>query len=646
MITVLFLVIIMSILGLSMVVSVNSDMMINGYYGNSRAAYYAADSGINIARQYLSNQLQTQVNKTACLGWGSNAVAGCTSDPLTTTTATSTALSSLKSAYSSFSSGVLNTNSASGSWPSYFMVQDSTNCTNSIANASGSPVITQNTVNGVVLNTEYKYTFNYVICSTGTGASGGSSTTTSQQTSVKEAGVLLIDIKATDYPPPTFAGYGQFVSNQNSCPGSYLTPGVYTGPSFTNGAWTLGSTSTPYTFTNTLSSVNADIYYYNSSGRCSGTTTVPISGISATFQGGVKLGATAITPPSDSYSQQWAVLDGKGYGEGSAPTNATFNAYLKDITGTAYPTGGASSGVYLPYFSNNGTATFGYLGSDGVTVEASGGIYVQGNASVVLAATTDSSGNATETYTITQGSTVTTIVTNPTTNTTKFTSGGTTKTLVGIPENLASNPGSQSPGTMLYVNGTITGLSGPASPSDSNKNSDEYTAAAIQNNAMVTVAGAGDINITGNILYATEPVTKTTADTLLLSQGTSSSNQVLGVFTANGSIILNSPYSDQNLETDGTLAAIGSTTACGTSTCGFKTSDTINTWTNVGGQIQSNEFVCSITAANTYYDQRFSAWSNFFPPWFPSTSTSGTYKAYAPTVTPTQQRTSWSWVSH
>ena len=155
---------------------------------------------------------------------------------------------------------------------------------------------------------------------------------------------------------------------------------------------------------------------------------------------------------------------------------------------------------------------------------------------------------------------------------------------------------------------------------------------------MVTVSGSSDINITGNLLYANEPVTRSTADTLLTAQTTpvATNTQVLGVFTTNGSIILNSPYADNNLETDGSLAAIGSSSNCGTSTCGFKTSNTIATWTNVGGQIQSNEFVASITTANTYYDQRFSLWNNFFPPWFPSTSTTpGTYIPQAPNVTPT-----------
>jgi Tfp pilus assembly protein PilX len=663
-ITVLFLLIIMTILGLTMVASINSDMMINGYYGNSRAAYYAADSGMNVARQYLSNQLQLQASTTKCLGWGPNALPGCTADPLTPNAATAAALANLHSTFGGFSSGQLNvansnipngSASAVSSWPSSFIIQDSATCQSNISNAPGSPVIQQNNINGTVLNTRYTYTFNYVLCSTGTGASSAT-----QRAAVKELGTLILDIKAQDTHPPTFAGFGQFVNNQNACPGSYLTPGTYTGPNYTNGAWTLGNTG-PYIFTGALTQSQPDIYYYGKNG-CTGSTSSTMPGINITLQQGLQLNAPVIATPTDSFSQAWAVLDGLGSGEGSnAPTSANLNGVLKNVSATAYPTAGNATGVYLPYYRNTTTGQYnlGYLDSHGVA-QPSGGIYVQGSASVVLSATTDISANPTQTYTITQGSTVTTIVTNPATNTTTFSSGGTTQTINGIPENLASSPGTETPGTLLYVNGTITGLSGPANPSDRSTcasngsctdtvgtgNTNPYP--AIQNNNMVTVAGSGDINITGNLLYANEPVTRNTADTLLTQQTTSpaSNTQVLGVFTANGSIILNSPYSDNNLETDGSLAAIGSSSACGTSTCGFKTSNTINTWNNVGGQIQSNEFVCSITTANTYYDQRFSAWNNFYPPWFPSTSTSGTnYTAQSPVLTPTQQRTSWAWIA-
>jgi Tfp pilus assembly protein PilX len=657
-ITVLFMLIIMSILGLTMVVSVNSDMMINGYYANSRAAYYAADSGMNISRQYLTNQLQLQVNMNPCLGWGSNATGNCAGDPLSTT-AWSTAINNLNSTYYSLSNGNLSVGNASGSWPSSFMVQNS-NCTNSLAPAPLSPKITTTNINGAILNTEYMYTYNYVLCSTGAGSS-------TQRSAIKESGSLSLDIKALDYPPPTFAGYGQFVQNQAPCMGAYLTPGTYTGPTYTNGTWSLGN-SGAYIFTNPVSQAQAQIDYYVGS-NCTPSTSSTFPGITATFQQGLKLSAAVIQPPTDTISQQWAVLDGSGIGETGTPNNATLNTHLRDINGNAFPSGGTSSGVFLPYSRSNSSSpwTLGLVGTNPGVQGSAGGIYIQGNASILLTPGTDTSGNLTQVYTISQGSTVTTITTNPVANTTTVASGSTTQILTGIPQNLASSPGSAIPGTLVYVNGTITGLSGPGEG-----------VPAIQNNAMVTVVGSGNINVTGDIVYATEPVTRNTADSLLLPQpiptafpnsasyGLSSSPaayQVFGLFTQNGTINLSSPYADHNLETDGSLAAIGA--SCSNSSCGFTNSGTINTWTNVGGQIQSNQFVCNIATANTYYDQRFSQWSGFFPPWFPSTSTGGcTISAYttqasctanggtwsqnyipqAPKPIATQQRTSWAWI--
>ena len=53
----LLLLFLMSILGLAAVLSGSSDLLINGYYANYRASFYAADSGINIARQAMQTQL-------------------------------------------------------------------------------------------------------------------------------------------------------------------------------------------------------------------------------------------------------------------------------------------------------------------------------------------------------------------------------------------------------------------------------------------------------------------------------------------------------------------------------------------------------------------------------------------------------------
>jgi Tfp pilus assembly protein PilX len=632
-ITVLFLLIIMTILGLTMIVSVNSDMLINGYYGNSRAAYYAADSGLNVARQYLTNQLQASVSTHKCLGWGPAAAAldaACVAAPLNSVTAPQSALTNLKAAFATFSSGsIYNTGTtlaSQPSWPSSFIVQDSSTCTSSFQDAANSPVPTYGTVNGVAnLITNYLYSFNYVLCSTGTGSGSTGTGSATQRSVVKEVGVLQLNVNATNLPAPSFAGYGQFVANQQICPGAYLTPGTYTGPSFTNGSWTLGNTG-PYIFTNPLMQVGADIGYYVGS-NCTQSTSSSFNGISATFQQGLTLGATAKPLPGDSYSQKFAVLDGLGT---NTYTTAQMGQYLKDVNGGAYT---GSSGVYLPYNSSTGA----YGGVNGV----GGGIYVEGNAAILLTPGTDTSNNPTQIYTITQGSTVTTVTIDPGKNSTTIVAGTKTTSLSGVPQNLANPllPAVATP-TMLYVDGSITGLTGPGEQQ-----------AAIQNNFMVTVAALNNVSITGDLVYATEPVTKSTADTMLLPTTETSNSacpncfQTLGVFTANGTINLNSPYSDHNIETDGALAAIGS--SCPNNSCGFTNTGTINTWNNVGGQIQSNQFVCSIQTANTYYDQRFSQWQNigFAPPWFPSTSTTGNYVAAAPIDTPTQQRTSWVWIA-
>src|SRR5579871_3773386 len=60
----LLLLLLMTGLSVAMVMSVRSDLLINGYYRNFRGAFYAADSGLNIARQDLSNQLQSYVPAT------------------------------------------------------------------------------------------------------------------------------------------------------------------------------------------------------------------------------------------------------------------------------------------------------------------------------------------------------------------------------------------------------------------------------------------------------------------------------------------------------------------------------------------------------------------------------------------------------
>src|SRR5260370_39558764 len=48
----------------AMVLSTSSDMMINGYYRNYRGSFYAADSGLTVARQALANKVLADVPAT------------------------------------------------------------------------------------------------------------------------------------------------------------------------------------------------------------------------------------------------------------------------------------------------------------------------------------------------------------------------------------------------------------------------------------------------------------------------------------------------------------------------------------------------------------------------------------------------------
>jgi hypothetical protein len=187
---------------------------------------------------------------------------------------------------------------------------------------------------------------------------------------------------------------------------------------------------------------------------------------------------------------------------------------------------------------------------------------------------------------------------------------------------------------MLYVNGTITSLSGPG-----------QGIPAVQDGSQITITAKGNIDITGDVIYKTEPVT--TTDNQIVSPTCcngdpvstlipgNDKNQVLGMFTANGNINLMSPYSNNNLQVDGSLAPLQQ----GSQYC-FTCSGYINTFNNVGGQIQSGICGCNMSTQNTYFDRRFTARAGFVPPWFPSTTITTT--ASTPAVTkPTVQHVQW-----
>ncbi|HUI40975.1 MAG TPA: pilus assembly PilX N-terminal domain-containing protein, partial [Terriglobia bacterium] len=594
------LLVLMTVVGLAMVISLSSDMLINGYYRNYRGAYYAADSGLSVARQQLVNQIAAQVPVAFATPPLPASAAATVQNYITT---------NYGAAYVS-----LNTGQATSSWDGSFEIP-SVSFTQASCTVTASGSTPAGTCAADSKATAYQYVFNYSISSSGRALA-------SQLSTVQETGNITLNVTGTP-SSASFAAWGMFIDQQPICDGSYLVPGTISGPVFTNGSWTFGTTGS-YIFTDPVGSAGSQAGYQF--GSCyqstAGTYTSGGQQIKPNFQAGYTWGQTALALPANDYSQKYAAIDGKGTGESIAtPTAAQWhtilNGAMKNISGTAYPTGGAASGVYLPYASVSGTNTV-----------TGGGIYVEGTAdSVIVSPGTDASGNPTQVYTIKQGATTTTVTTNPTANTTTMKSGGTTQILAGVPENLNVMP--NQPATMLYVNGSITALSGPGQGNP-----------AIQNASQVTITAENDITVTGDLLYTTEPVTFTTnqipgtpADTLIPSNNT---GQTLGVFTATGNINLNNKQSNGNLEIDASLATISTGGSGGL----VNTGNSINTLNIVGGRIQSTIQNINTTTRNVFFDRRFAPGSNFAPPWFPSTTLSGSSTTHSTIAS--IQRVSWA----
>jgi len=642
-ITTLLLLTVMIAMTLGMVIAVTSDTLITRYYQTYRSSFYAGDSGVNVVRQYMLNQLVS--NATVAVG---TSFTQGSAPPLSATDA-STALTNTLSLYTSTASSSnrqINAGKGANSWPGSFYIVSAQagtpgttlaapNCTplftppnkgtGTLAPATG-PYdcgASYPTCAGACTNfaiTDFQYKFPYTITALG-------QSTSTQQQLVEDSGQLVLDIHVAPAggTKQNFAGYGMFIDQYTECNGSTLVPGTISGPVFTNGAWNFGSGGS-YIFTDKVGSVSPTFgYQFAASGKkaayCDSSAATSDKGngqtIAPTFQSGVNLGANKVPLPTDSFNQEEAVVDGQGTGcagVGNCPSKATLNANLRDINGAAYPMSG-TAGVYLGY-----TQTV----SGGVTTNtmSGGGILVEGSAAVTLTSST-SGADPVQVYTITNNGTTTTVTIDITAKTTTVVSGAKTTIITGVP---SVQGGGEA--TMVYVDGNITSLSGPSS------------GPAIQDGYATTVTANGNITITGNILYKTEPVTmtqnqipNTPADTLIPGN---SNGQVLGIFTANGNVNLNVPTSGQNLEIDASIATISQNGSGGI----VNTGNQINTLNIVGGRIQNTIQNINSLSRNVFFDRRFSQ-GNFAPPWFPSTTIAGTPSDSVTAVVPSVQRTQW-----
>jgi Tfp pilus assembly protein PilX len=660
-ITVLLLLSLLTVLTLSMVIATTSDTLIDGYYRNFRGSFYSADSGINITRDYMLQQIMSAIPPTYNLASGSPIPAG-----------TETTVLSAVNSSAGFGSNQSITGTQAASWPGSFKI-DSTNTTLTAGTVGAVPSYSDaclalytgtgttaptckslGTPAASYTITGYKYIYQYKI--TAIGMSGTSETHT-----IEEDGYFTVAVdKGTPAGTNTsFAAYGMFIDQSPICNGTTLVDGTITGPVFTNGAWNLDSGS--YIFTDAVGSVSPNFGFTDgngcnqNAGSTSGTppthayTASDGTRFSPTFQGSVTLGVSAVTLPANSFNQKEAILDSLGDGLVSSSTLGTeMHAILKDASGVAYPTTPPSSGVFLPYYMNGPTPTFGagpgtlpssngsisdpYGSTSGVTnAGCGGGIYVEGAATVTI--TPSNTGDLlAQIYTIKQGSTTSTVTIDPggtvgvTTYPaqTKITTGGTTQTVSGVPQQCnATSGGFTRDATMLYVDGDITALQGAGSG-----------VGAIQNGNALTIASAGNVTVTGDLLYKTEPVTLTTADALVPG---SDHGQVLGIFTATGNVQLNNQQSSGNLEIDACIATLSTGGSGGL----VNTGSSIGTLNIVGGRIQNTIQNINASTRNIYFDRRYSQ-NGFAPPWFPSTTIVANGVVNAVVVPSPPNRVSWT----
>ncbi|MBI3669730.1 MAG: hypothetical protein HY237_08125 [Acidobacteria bacterium] len=604
-VTTLLLLTLLTAITLAMVLAVSSDTLINGYYQNFRGSFYAADSGLNIARQAMVNQIVAAVPATF----------SATASPIPAGTDSAVRTATL-SAYGS--NTPVNLGRAASSWPGSFRITGlsltlSTNCSPSPCTPPPYTAIVTDATGKV---TGYQYIYNYMLQSEGHSNSG-------EQMKLADEGSLVINTSLTAAGGVTasFAAWGMFIDQYAICSGSYLVPGTITGPVFTNGAWTFG-TAGSYLFTDPVGSVSS-VAGYQFTGACVQSATSPVKRgnvtIAPVFQAGFSEGQPSIPLPPNDYNQERAVLD--GIGTGSSPvTKNDLNSAVRDINGNPYPNSGATSGVWLPYTVDAVT---------GATTFTGGGIYVEGDSQVTLSA----SGSSAEVWTFKQGLTTTTVTVDPSSNTTTIVSGGISKTISGVPTQKDPSTGALvRNATMLYVNGNITSLSGPH---DGSGNS----LPAIQDGQAITITAARNMTVTGDLLYKTQPVTKTQnqipgtpADTLIPGND---NGQVLGLFTATGDIQMQNAQSNGNLEIDASIATLSQGGLGGL----INTGAAINTLTIVGGRIQNKIKNINSRTRNVFFDRRF-AMGGFSPPWFPSTTLtlSGVVSA---TVSSSVQRVKW-----
>jgi hypothetical protein len=401
-----------------------------------------------------------------------------------------------------------------------------------------------------------------------------------------------------------FTAYGTFFDKGDPEGGLVLVSGEFTGPVHTNSHFNFSSRNT-VVFRGTVSQADDYVIYDGKS------EPVPVDGKQGVVvSAGTYARKDKVAPPQNNFVQELAVINGNGYngsteqgtvdGQGRV-TPATLASGLSDARGSLPQVSGGDipNGVYVS--SNDGSSITG------------GGIYVNGDARVEL-----TTNGTSQTVQVTQGSTVSTVTIDFGSNTTTFSSGGTSRVFTGVPMDSSLGESNASPGISLFVDGSITSLSGPRAQ-------EGQTGPAIAPQTAMTITAQRNITVTGDIKYS-EPIVGSDGNALPRANQVKS---VLGIFTNDGNVVLQpdgtrTDGEGTSMEIDASIAAFNSNKSNdggkleGAIVYGEGSPGSGSRLKIIGARIQSNIANIKYRNRQIYYDPRLEG-GNFAPPFFPGT---------------------------
>lgn len=571
-------------LALALLLSTTTDTLISASYRWSEEAFFAADAGVSVGRRAVSRAMTEQIQLIV-------------SDPKKAyRPATQILPDSASAPNATFFQAVSDRATELANDEARSTLGNDSKYKIEVVSFEGGPSSTpiRNPRNGLET-----YIFRYELKSTGRGAGGA-------RAEVVERGELRTELTAAirNNRVP-YSAYGTFFDNGDPGRGLTLVSGTFTGPVHTNSHFVFSSRNS-VTFRGKVSQSEANIVY---DGR---SVPIPAEGMKGVTVGKGSFEQTPPVPlPKNNYLQELAVIDASGYGNSAGQVDGNGR-----VTPDALAHGLTNASGEQPVPSSTGIPPGVYVGSgDGAQITG-GGVYVNGDAQIQLAA---SGGN--EVITITQGGTTSTVTIDYAAQQTTLRSGGLTRSFIGVPMDNSLGAGQGTPAVSLFVNGAVTSLSGPQAV-------DGQTAPAISPNTALTVTAQRDITITGDLKYA-DPVVGPDGTPLPRANQNQS---VLGIFTNDGNVVLQpdptrTDGGGNSLEVDAAIAAFDSNPKNN----GGRTEGAIlfgagsprggSSLRIVGARIQSNIANIKFRKRGIYFDPRL-AGGQFAPPFFPGTEIS------------------------